>query len=145
MEWSLKLLEIDMWWMWCWINVFEAIVSLPLAFGQIALMPEEAVSGRAPSDLMADGYAALARGDVLPLWLLFIFSIVITKGFIGLTLYYDSATLMWRAAAAAIPLSDILFYVLPGFEQSTSPAVELGGLAIVTAGVVLYNWKNLKR
>ena len=91
---------------------------------------------------LADGFQTLTH-EALLWWLLFIAAIVTTKGLVGIILYQDSATMMWLASAAAIPISDILFVMYPptsGEDHSSYMyLVNLVGLLVVMCGVVSFH------
>jgi len=138
MECSLKQSVCSsMWWMWCWVNVFEVFVSVPFAVAQMAML------GDSPyMEHLASGFQTLTH-EALLWWLLFIAAIVTTKGLVGIILYQDSATMMWLASAAAIPISDILFVMYPptsGEDHSSYLyLVNLVGLLVVMFGVVSFH------
>ena len=76
-------------------------------------------------------------------WCLFVGVLVASKGFIGQTLYYDSAAIMWLASAATIPLSDFLF-ILAGTEEQPTYMYVTDALALVmiTTGVIMFNMRT---
>ena len=136
-------------WGWCWINVFQFLVGLPLVFA----LP---LQGTAFSDIwasVADGASCLFLAQntysddqcgTVGLWYLvyFVFNIAFNIS-LGWVLKLSSAALYSVASTVALPLSNIAFSlrVLMGDDVTPWSYWDLAALAIVVVGLVLFRFR----
>jgi len=149
MEHTLKLKQLTLhetWVMWTWVNVFEVLAAVPLI---VVMLPIQGIPLSHTFTHLHDGFFCLLVGDramgsfcpKVGWWYLgFILVLVATKTNMSLILQWDSATLMWIASTAAVPLSAIAFtwpFIMGRNITHLTPYLW-AGLAVVVVGLILY-------
>ena len=136
MERLLRAAQVEVWWLWCWINVFEVFFAVPIAFAQMAIESETDYAAQ-----LHAGYAQFFGGSSVAWFGMFVCLVVLAKGLSYVVIVLDGATLAWLAVAAAIPLADILFSTSAATRSQGASwlwAVDCAGLVVVV-GLAVYH------
>eukprot|EP00048_Salpingoeca_helianthica_P020101 m.4825 g.4825 ORF g.4825 m.4825 type:complete len:369 (+) comp4397_c0_seq2:235-1341(+) len=137
MERLLRTMQVDVWWLWTWINVYEILFAFPIIFAQMAIenVPDYAAA-------LHRGYTQFFTTTTVLWFALFILCILANKALSYLVILHNGATLNWLALAAAIPLADMLFSITPATRAQDAAwmwAVDVAALIVVVAGLFIYH------
>ncbi|PRP81161.1 Drug/Metabolite Transporter (DMT) Superfamily [Planoprotostelium fungivorum] len=147
MEHSLKGYEqLEMFYMWFWINLFEVIFALPVVLLMILV---QHIHPRDAPENVWQGFKCLLAGqpsqegdncgEVGYWWIGFVSCLILDKINQAYLLRHTSSTLMWISSTCAVPLA-ALAALIPFLQLKHSGFSwwEIGGLFAVVCGLILY-------
>eukprot|EP00040_Diaphanoeca_grandis_P028379 m.164263 g.164263 ORF g.164263 m.164263 type:complete len:424 (+) comp31331_c1_seq1:210-1481(+) len=145
MERMLKHDRLELFWVWMWANVFELLSAIPLTFANMAILE---IAQDEYGKHLRDGYQCLFHDcpDGFLWFIIFVLFVVAAKAAFAVVMISGSASLVWVAATAAVPLADFLFMATPVTREKTNVwYFDLLGLGVVVLGLVLWNLRPESR
>eukprot|EP00729_Bicosta_minor_P011297 gene11297-21475_t len=135
MERVLKKDRLELFWVWMWANVFELLAAIPLTFANLSIM-------KIPANVTVQEPEVLDCTNGFVWFIIFVLFVVAAKAAFAVVMISGSASLVWVAATAAVPLADLWFIAAPATRQGKSSWLyDVLGLVVVLFGLVLWHVK----